>query len=365
MSKKYNTKKKNLLTDYLKTDLKDLKKEVLKYSNVDSDWLEKEERKTHDQKNQDLLKFSFLGDKRRVSLALSHENGANINYLDKNGNNALILAVYSRREEVVKYLANYNKDEKGNIIESSEKIDINKLNFDGVSALHLAVKFKNYKIVKILLDSGANVNILNKYSESPIFEAVRQNDFNMIDLLKSYGADLNIRNKEGATALMVACQNKYRQESLIKLIKYGCNIMLTDNKGRNSLMYAANNDNGVMMDILIKEAKSNLIDFIDHQDLNGVTTLMICSKRGYREAVRVLLSKGANVFLKDKKGNDSLNYAKKYNNKTCYEIINKVKKFYTALEKIDFKHEIERKNYVFNFLQDIGKQNRIQNSCIK
>ena len=113
MSNKYNSKKKGLLGSYIKTNLKERKRENLNIQTLMTSGLKKRETKAQRERNQDLLKFAYLGDKRRVKIALTYDGAADINSTDRNGNNALILSVYSRAEEVVKYLANYHRDEKG------------------------------------------------------------------------------------------------------------------------------------------------------------------------------------------------------------------------------------------------------------
>ena len=164
MSKKYNSKKKlsqgAILGNALRTDFQEFNKPVLKYANVPSDWLEKEETKTREIRNCDLLENAFFGDKRRIKTALTYPNGADINCVDSNKNNALILAVYSRKEEAVKYLATYNKNERGEILPEIDAINMNALNKDGLSALSLAVKLGNLRIAKILLENGANQNLV-------------------------------------------------------------------------------------------------------------------------------------------------------------------------------------------------------------
>ena len=362
MSNKYNSKKKGLLGSYIKTNFEGTQKGKLKYSNVDDKWLENEETKTQRERNQDLLKFAYLGDKRRVKIALTYDNAANINSTDKNGNNALILSVYSRGEEVVKYLANYHKDEKGWEIPGIDAIDLDHVNQDCVSALHLSSKLKNRKISKILLAAGANPNVLGKFGETPIFESVKEADPDGIEILYSFGADLNHRNREGFTPAIVACQNKFRQEALLKLKKLGADLRIRDKAGRTTLMHAANNDNGAIMDILLKECGEK--EFINASDKNGVTTLMICAKRGNREATRVLLARGANPFALDNKGLDAMDYAYRYENYTCAEIIAKAQRIYLQAQE-RFQTPDQKANYLSAQLEAIGKQNRIQNSCCK
>lgn len=364
MSKKYNSKKKlsqgAILGNALRTDFQEFNKPVLKYANVPSDWLEKEETKTREIRNCDLLENAFFGDKRRIKIALTYPNGADINCVDSNKNNALILAVYSRKEEAVKYLATYNKNERGEILPEIDAINMNALNKDGLSALSLAVKLGNLRIAKILLENGANPNLVGAYKETPIFDAVKQNDVPMIELLQSYGANINQRNREGATPTIVACQNKHRQEALVHLVKSGASFM-ADFAGRNPLMHAANNSNGVMMDILLKSANYNK-KFMDEQDKNGVSTLMLCCKRGNREATRVLISRGANLNLQDTNGRMAINYAKFYGNPTCFEITQKAMGIYEKGNELSGE---AKDKFLETELGKIGFQNRVANSCCK
>lgn len=367
MANKYNTKKKYcILGNYLKTSLEGERKETRRYSNTVNTWQEVDERKKVLEKNEDFLKSCYFGDKKRAFLALRNtngENGAEINCKDKNGNNGLILAVYSRKEEVIKMLVNYNKDEKGRIFEDIEPIKLNELNNDRISALHLAVKLKNLKIAKVLLQAGANPNVVGKYGETPIFDSVREDDREMIELLLSYGAKLNVKNREGHTPLIVASQNRNRQEALLCLIKNGADIYETDKNLRTPLMHAANNDNGAMMDIILKATKYDK-DYMNNVDINGVSTLIICAKRGNREAVRVLLSRGVNPFGLDKKGKSAADYASYNNHHTCFEIIEKAKRIHIFAESMETTQDNKQK-YLLQELEKIGKQNRVQNSCMK
>ena len=306
------------------------------------------------------MKFSYFGNKKRVSIALS--KGANINFIDENGNNALILAVFAREYELVKFLANYHKNEKGKVIPEIEPIDVNWKNKDGISALHLAIKLKNYRIAEILLRAGANPNLEDRFGETPIFNAVREDEPDLIELLLVYGADINHKNREGQTSLIVSAQNRKRQQAMLSLIKNGADLYATDNNKRNCLMHAANNDNGAMMDIILKAVDYDT-NFLNSVDINKTSTMMICAKRGNREAVRVLLSRGANPFLLDNNGKGASDYAKKNGNHTCFEIIEKAKRIHLKANEIE--NGKQREMFLKTELEKIGKQNRVQNSCQK
>lgn len=373
MARKYNSKRaQNTLGNVLKSDFDLHKKKVQRYANTEYDWMRTYSSKSLDEINKDLLTYAFEGNKKRVKIALV--NGADINVTDSNKNNALMLAVYAGKPEVVKYLLTWHLTDKNEVIPGVKPIDKNALNNDMLSCLHLGVHLNNVHIVELLLAYGADANIVGKFNETPIFTAVKANNFEMVDLLCNFTPEnkalVNFKNREGYTPLIVAAQNRLRQESLLKLLESGADIYAVDNKGRTAFMHAANNNCSVMMDIFLKRAK-DFNKLVNHQDTNGVNTLMVLAKRGNREAVRVLVSRGANIFLKDKNGLDAVDYARKAGNPTCAEILIKAKKIYAEVETQFAEVENTRKNQelknkiLLSRLSEFGKQNRVQNSCVK
>lgn len=367
MSKKYNSKKNIVLGNVLKTDFANYVKHKRTYNNTQSDWVDKEELKSKEEKNFDLLKYAFEGNKKMMKVALTTGVGADINTTDSNGNNALILAVYSGDVDAVKFLVNFHKDEKSNVLDYVTPIDLNHINKDLLSALHLAVYLNNVQVVKVLLEAGLDANVVGKFKETPIMFATRANNAEMIELLMHYNlnnqANINQRNREGQTPLMIASQNKNRMEAFLTLLKSGAEIMMKDYEGRTAFMHAANNNCSHYMDAMLKRSGVNMLNMINTQDKNGVSALMILAKRGNRQALRVLISRGANVFLQDKNGKTALDYAIKYENPTCKEILIKTNKIYETTNQM--KDEFAKQQYLANALGEFGKQNRVQNSCIK
>lgn len=377
MAKRYNSKKRIsvlnanskhksfMLCDILRTEFATHQKLVRRYANTPDNWKEQSSNKTKQEKNYDLLKYAFEGNKKMVNYALAV--GADINAVDSCGNNALMLAVYSGDVDTVKYLINFHKDEKGNIKEGVVPINLEKINDDCLSILHLAVYMNNAKIVKMLLDAGLNANIVDKYYESPLFTATKKNNEEMIDILLNCNqnnfANKNQQNREGLTPLMIASQNKNRQEAFVKLLNNKANLFITDNQGKNALMHAANNNCSVYMDMLLKKAGDRVLNLMNHQDNEGVSTLMILAKRGNREALRVFIARGANPFLVDKFGDTALDYAIKFGNPTCIDILTKANKIYKQA------YQIEDADKRTKFLQEnlgiFAKQNRVENSCVK
>jgi hypothetical protein len=83
------------------------------------------------------------------------------------------------------------------------------------TALHQCVRLSNTKMMKILLDLGANVEIKDADGETPVFVASSSSDPELARLLLQAGANPNVKAKDGWSALMVATRDGYHQ-----IVKY-------------------------------------------------------------------------------------------------------------------------------------------------
>lgn len=62
-------------------------------------------------------------------------------------------------------------------------------------------------MTKVILENGANINILNRSGKSALHVAAENGDVANLNLLISNGANLNIRDKFGLTAMHLAASN--------------------------------------------------------------------------------------------------------------------------------------------------------------
>ncbi len=81
------------------------------------------------------------------------------------------------------------------------KIDFNKKNRAGKSALHLAVEKKDLAVVKALILGGATVDVEDNDGNTPLHLAAEQNQKEMFDLLMEHGASMRKSNRAGKTPL--------------------------------------------------------------------------------------------------------------------------------------------------------------------
>lgn len=74
----------------------------------------------------------------------------------------------------------------------------------GWAPLHAAVSRGHKEIVELLLDAGAEVNLLGSKDDIPLHLAVLWSDEELVRLLLSRGANVNQRTRQGYTALHTA-----------------------------------------------------------------------------------------------------------------------------------------------------------------
>jgi ankyrin repeat protein len=128
-------------------------------------------------------------------------------------------------------------------------IDINAIGSKGQSALMFAAYYGRDRIIELLLDAGANLDLISDAKSddegrlnigmTALMHAVNSimaNRDRTIQLLINRGAKIDFQGENGKTALMF--NNNYRP-ALKVLIKAGANLDLRDNQGNTALMLAS------------------------------------------------------------------------------------------------------------------------------
>ena len=134
--------------------------------------------------------------------------------------------------------------------------------------------------VRLLLDSGADVEARNASGDTPLLRAAAYGQTEIFQLLVEKGAKMNVRDKHGMTPLIAAAcacavATMNGTYNILKiLLQNGVDVNAKDHDGRTALMLAASSPDGV-------------------------------------SSVRLLLSHGADPVLKDKDGATALDYADK------------------------------------------------------
>jgi len=128
------------------------------------------------------------------------------------GISALFAAVLRKRADLVEKLI--KSGAKPNIIDSAKSVPLAEASFQ---------RSANPKIVKLLLDNGADVNRTEPNGNTPLIYAVSNSDITsdtrlkIVKMLLAKGADKKIKNRDGENALFWA--KKFKYNKLIELLK--------------------------------------------------------------------------------------------------------------------------------------------------
>lgn len=335
MTEKYTKKKHLPLNVASEQSWEQYHQKERRYHNTNANWKQTMAELPNSELQKLMFMYALEGNKKMLKFLVGNTN-VDVNMVDCDGNTPLMFAVKSGQKEAIEYLL-----QKG--------AKINYINDMGFSPLHLAVRKNSLTLAGLLLEYGADVNFEDKYNQTPIFDAVQEDNGNMIDFLVLNGAKINQRNKNGRTPLMVSAFDKMRQVAMCKLLNNNANVLVGDLDGKTALMHAINNNNGKMIDILLKAGSD-----VNHHDKYGNTPLMICAKRGNREAIRVLVGVGACPIDENIDGQTAQDIAKACNNNGSAEILAKAEKIYRSNITKEQKQEA---------LQSFLTHNHHPNSC--
>lgn len=165
-----------------------------------------------------------------------------------------------------------------------------------MAALNAAIKEKRFAQVKLLLDSGINVNKRDAEMRTALMQICFLEDETQATkyakkLLKR-GAKVDLKDKNGLNAFSLAC--KLGQEQLVSIILEETNdfdLNAQDKQGNTALHYAAMSGNFVVLNLLLNKLKKFRLS-VDKLNNKGETPLIVASKSGNFFCARILESEG-------------------------------------------------------------------------
>ena len=96
------------------------------------------------------------------------------------------------------------------------------------SLLHIAAEECHLEIVQLLIDHGADVNIMNCCGRTPVMVGIR--NVIIVKCLIDLGADLSLQDKMGNTALMLSIDLRSSEEIVKLLLEHGAEPMALDKR---------------------------------------------------------------------------------------------------------------------------------------
>jgi ankyrin repeat protein len=229
--------------------------------------------------------------------------GADVNQSTVNGDTPLIAATKTDQLEIV------------NVLVSLPNVDLNTMNLQGFSALHMACINRNAELVRVLLAAGANVNISDESNNTPLHTASDYGNIDVVNALIAAGADVNastVRTERtfpfpSEVTPLQRASSAGRLEVVRALLAAGADVNRRDDMGRSPLFLAAHG-NLVLLQVLLDAGAD-----VNSRNNDGQTPLHnACLIYGCVEVVQALIASGADVNRSDIDGNTPLHVASEY-----------------------------------------------------
>jgi len=241
--------------------------------------------------SQEFLERAKHGDARAIRLFVTA--GMDPNTKDAEGNTALIFAIAQSRTDIIASLL-------------AAKADVNQTNGGGATALDWAAARGQLDNVRLLLEKGASPGAIDEG-----FVAAAENcQLDVMRALLEKGARLK---EVGSRALLAASgstgfvDDQRRSETVKFLLSQGVDVNAKDKEGFTPLILASDRNRPSVVQTLLDgnadvNAKCDCSGYLS----GGWTALMIASREGRADIVRMLVAKHAVVDLRNNAGRTAL-----------------------------------------------------------
>lgn len=260
-----------------------------------------------------------------TAMTLLLENGSNINFPDKLGNTALHLSVYTKNIEMLQLVLKWSPN-------------INARSLNGESALHIACNLELFSIVELLINHKIDVNIQDYDNEiAPLIYTISLNNFKLTKLLVDSGANLGLQDSYGNTAFHYTVI-----EDNIEIFKYMFETLKTHKIKIHKIVNISNVDGKTCTFLVLENlelAESKRDEYLKMllpendltiQDVNGTTVLHLLMPywKSYQD---ILMNKTLDINLKNKEGKTPVDYLKDTEKKQFMDLV--ADSYYNRLRK--------------------------------
>jgi uncharacterized protein len=186
--------------------------------------------------------------------------------------------------------------------------DVNAKSGDGSIPLLWAANHSHDEIARALIAAKAAIDTANDYGITPLLQASRTGDSAMVELLLRAGANPSKAHPEGETPLMAAARSG-SVPAVRLLLARGADVNAAENfQQTTALMWAAAEGHLDVVDLLLEAGaepnrQAHVTSLTERHNADhptgGFTALMLAARSGNEPLVRKLVSRGANVNLKN------------------------------------------------------------------
>jgi len=168
-------------------------------------------------------------------------------------------------------------------------LDVNKGDYDGRRALHLASCEGHVQVIELLIALNADVNVQDRFQGTPLQDALRHNQAQAGACLRMHGAKLLVDDM--ADRLNYAAVHADESLSKIRLLlEYGADPMSMDYDQRCALHIAAAEGHVETVKLLVEHNAA-----INPQDRWGATPLQESFRRKHKAVSTYLMAHGGNM----------------------------------------------------------------------
>lgn len=208
-----------------------------------------------------------------------------------NGATPLIFASFYGRDSIVNLLVQNGAD----------------LNFknskNGWEALHYAVAANKLSTLRLLIDSGTNLNALTDGNKTALHMVASNGFYDLCSFLVANKCNLNVQDDRGYTALHIALESKADNISKF-LINSGADFNLLTDEMKSAIILAIENNSHEIADLL-QQKGAELPK--DQRLMNSLLHNAVFNR--FQDISEELVSKGADLSSLDNKGRDLLHNA--------------------------------------------------------
>lgn len=304
-----------------------------------------------------------------------------VNWKDNSGNTPLLLSISSgdTSSEVTRLLIQHSGNvnattkssqtavhiaaEKGNaktlkLLLGNDKRNLNAEDNENTTPLHLAAKNGHVDVCQELINLGADKDARDRREHTPLHLAARRGFHACMNLLISSECQVDPVDEQGDTPLHSYCKHTKKRPECIKLLldakanvnlrnKCGktpfhlaqslpfetkkvfeasaVDLLVTDNKGKTALHYAAEKRNSCKhVDFILNMEATKTVDvehFINIQDAQGYTALHIAARLGELDTCRSLIKKRADINSSCKNQETALHKAAENGHRQTIELL--------------------------------------------
>ena len=173
------------------------------------------------------------------------------------------------------------------------------------------------EVLQTTIDQGADVNITNKRNVTSLMVASKMGNVDATNVLLSAGADRTIKDVDGDTWIHYAVHGDCSKEVLQSIIDQGADVNITNKRNVTSLMVASNKGNVDAIKVLLSAGADRTIKDVDGNTWIHYAVHGDCRK----EVLQTIIDQGADVNITNKRNVTSLMVASKMGNVDAINVL--------------------------------------------